>query len=85
VTVSFCWFEARRLSEPGCGEKAAPGGGDGRGGAVEESWYSGRPRYDRLEGREPRLYFVAMIDDATSPAYRHFVAQDSTEENLRLL
>jgi len=28
---------------------------------------------------------VAMIDDATSQAYRRFVAQDSTEENLRLL
>jgi hypothetical protein len=81
----FCWFEARRLFEPGCGEEAARGGGGGRGGAVEESSYGGTPRYDRLEWREPRLYFVAMIDDATSPAYRRFVAKDSTEENLRLL
>jgi hypothetical protein len=38
-----------------------------------------------LEGRGPRLYLVAMIDDATSQAYARFVEQDSTEENLRVL
>ena len=41
--------------------------------------------HDWLEGRGPRLYLVAMIDDATSQAYGRFVGQDSTEENLRVL
>jgi Helix-turn-helix domain len=41
--------------------------------------------HDGLEGRGPRLYLVAMIDDATSLAYARFVEQDSTEENLRTL
>jgi hypothetical protein len=41
--------------------------------------------HDWLEGRGPRLYLVAMIDDATSQAYACFVEQDSTEENLRVL
>jgi hypothetical protein len=41
--------------------------------------------HDWLEGRGPRLYLVAMIDDATSQAYGCFVGQDSTEENLRVL
>ena len=41
--------------------------------------------HDWLEGRGPRLYLVAMIDDASSQAYARFVAQDSTEENLRVL
>jgi len=41
--------------------------------------------HDWLEGRGPRLYLVAMIDDATSQAYARFVGQDSTEENLRVL
>jgi hypothetical protein len=41
--------------------------------------------HDWLEGRGPRLYLVAMIDDASSQAYARFVEQDSTEENLRVL
>ena len=41
--------------------------------------------HDWLEGRRPRLYLVAMIDDASSQAYARFVEQDSTEENLRVL
>jgi len=41
--------------------------------------------HDWLEGRGPRLYLVAMIDDATSQAYARFVEQDSTQENLRVL
>jgi hypothetical protein len=41
--------------------------------------------HDWLEGRGPRLYLVAMIDDATSRAYARFVEQDSTEANLRVL
>ncbi len=41
--------------------------------------------HDWLEGRGPRLYLVAMIDDATSLAYARFVEQDSTKENLRVL
>jgi transposase len=42
-------------------------------------------QHDWLEGRGPRLYLVAMIDDATSRAHARFVAEDSTEENLRVL
>lgn len=41
--------------------------------------------HDWLEGRGPKLYLVAMIDDATSQALGRFVEHDSTEENLRLL
>lgn len=41
--------------------------------------------HDWLEGRGPRLYLVAMIDDASSQAYGRFVKADSTEENLRVL
>jgi len=41
--------------------------------------------HEWLEGRGPKLYLVAMIDDATSRAYARFVSQDSTEENLRVL
>ena len=41
--------------------------------------------HDWLEGRGPRLYLVAMIDDASSRAYGRFVGHDSTEENLRVL
>ncbi len=41
--------------------------------------------HDWLEGRGPRLYLVAMIDDATSRAYARFGRHDSTEENLRVL
>jgi hypothetical protein len=41
--------------------------------------------HDWLEGRGPRLYLVAMIDDASSQAYARFVGQDSTQENLRVL
>jgi transposase len=38
-----------------------------------------------LEGRGPKLYLISMIDDATSRMSAHFVAHDSTEENMRLL
>lgn len=38
-----------------------------------------------LEERGPKLYLVAMIDDATSQAYARFVEHDSTEANLRVL
>ena len=41
--------------------------------------------HDWLEGRGPKLYLVAMIDDATSRARARFVEHDSTEENLKLL
>jgi transposase len=41
--------------------------------------------HDWLEGRGPKLYLVAMIDDASSRAYARFVSHDSTEENLRVL
>lgn len=39
--------------------------------------------HDWLEGRGPRLYLIAMIDDATSRLYGRFVESDSTEENMR--
>jgi transposase len=41
--------------------------------------------HDWLEGRGPKLYLVAMVDDATSRAIGRFVARDSVEENLKLL
>jgi hypothetical protein len=41
--------------------------------------------HDWLEGRGPKLYLVAMIDDASSQAYARFVEHDRTEENLRVL
>jgi transposase len=41
--------------------------------------------HDWLEGRGPKLYLVAMIDDASRRAYGRFVRQDSTEANLRVL
>lgn len=41
--------------------------------------------HDWLEGRGPRLYLIAMIDDATSQAMAYFVEHDSTEQNLRML
>lgn len=41
--------------------------------------------HDWLEGRGPKLYLIAMIDDATSRLYARFARHDSTEENLRTL
>jgi transposase len=41
--------------------------------------------HDWLEGRGPRLYLVAMIDDATSELTARFATSDSTVENMRLL
>jgi transposase len=41
--------------------------------------------HDWLEGRGPKLYLIAMIDDATSTVYGRFARHDSTEENLRTL
>jgi len=38
-----------------------------------------------LEKRGPKLYLIAMIDDATSRLWGRFVEHDSTEENLRTL
>jgi hypothetical protein len=39
--------------------------------------------HEWLEGRGPRLYLIAMIDDATSRLEARFVEHDSSEENLR--
>src|SRR5712691_1421030 len=39
--------------------------------------------HDWLEGRGPRSYLIAMIDDATSRVYARFAGHDSTEENMR--
>jgi transposase len=41
--------------------------------------------HDWLEGRGPRIYLIAMIDDATSRLHARFVDSDSTEENMRTL
>jgi predicted DNA-binding protein (UPF0251 family) len=41
--------------------------------------------HDWLEGRGPKLYLVAMIDDATSRAVARLVEHDTTAENMRLL
>ena len=41
--------------------------------------------HDWLEGRGPKLYLVAMIDDATSRALARLVEHDTTAENMRLL
>jgi hypothetical protein len=41
--------------------------------------------HEWLEGRGPRLYLIAMIDDATSRLEARFVEHDSCEENLRTL
>jgi DNA-binding Lrp family transcriptional regulator len=38
-----------------------------------------------LEGRGPRIWLVAMIDDASSRLWARFVERDTTEENLRTL
>ncbi len=38
-----------------------------------------------LEERGPRLYLIAMIDDATSELTARFAESDSTAENMRLL
>ena len=70
--------------------EAAPGGGGARVAAARRSCRGELVQWDTsvhdwLEGRGPRLYLVAMIDDASSQAYGRFVEQDSTEENLRVL
>ncbi len=41
--------------------------------------------HDWLEGRGPKLFLLAMIDDATSRARARFAEHDTTEENFRLL
>lgn len=38
-----------------------------------------------LEGRGPKIYWIAMLDDATSRALARFASHDSTAENMRLL
>lgn len=41
--------------------------------------------HDWLEGGGERLYWIAMIDDATSRLVARFVRSDSTAENMKLL
>jgi DNA-binding Lrp family transcriptional regulator len=41
--------------------------------------------HDWLEGRGPRLCYLAMIDDATSRVVGRFAAHDTCAENMRLL
>jgi hypothetical protein len=41
--------------------------------------------HDWLEGRGPRIYLIAMIDDATSRSVARFAEHDSTAENMRVL
>jgi transposase len=38
-----------------------------------------------LEDRGPKIYLIAMVDDATSRALARFARHDSTAENMRLL
>ena len=38
-----------------------------------------------LEGRGPKIYLIAMVDDATSRGMARFAQHDSTAENMRLL
>ena len=38
-----------------------------------------------LEGRGPKIYLIAMVDDATSRGLARFAEHDSTAENMRLL
>ena len=76
---------------PDCGRRGGRGwnestcgGRDGeRAGAELLQWDTST--HDWLEGRGPRLYLIALIDDATSQATARFVDHDSTEENLRML
>jgi hypothetical protein len=41
--------------------------------------------HDWLEGRGPKMYLIAMVDDATSRALARFAENDSTAENMGLL
>ena len=41
--------------------------------------------HDWLERRGPKLYLIAMIDDASSELLARFVESDSTAENMRVL
>ena len=41
--------------------------------------------HDWLEGRGDEIYLINMIDDATSQWFAHFVASDSTLENMNHL
>jgi hypothetical protein len=41
--------------------------------------------HDWLEGRGPKLYLVALIDDATSRLWARFVESDTTAANLQTL
>lgn len=41
--------------------------------------------HDWLEGRGPRIYLIAMIDDATSRLKARFVEGDTTVGNMKLL
>ena len=41
--------------------------------------------HDWLEGRGEKLYWIAMIDDATRRWFARFERHDSTEENMKLL
>ena len=41
--------------------------------------------HDWLEGRGPKLYLIAMIDDATGELTARFAEHDSTDDNMRLL
>lgn len=41
--------------------------------------------HDWLEGRGPKLYLIAMIDDASSQLTARFALSDSTAENMQVL
>ena len=55
-----------------------------RRGCVGELVQWDTSEHDWLEGRGEKIYYVAMMDDATSRVLSRFVRQDSTEENMKL-
>jgi len=70
--------------------------GRARGNEPAHVWRERRSRFGELvqwdtsdhewlEGRGPRFYLIAMIDDATSRAIAQFVTHDSTETNMGVL
>ena len=77
------WMIAAGLWKAGRAKMVEVHGWRQRRSAVGELVQWDTSDHDWLEGRGPRLYLIAMIDDATSRVYARFVLHDSTEENMR--
>ena len=71
---------AAEASEGDADSRVAPASGI-RGELVQ--WDTSE--HEWLEGRGPKLYLIAMIDDATSELTARFALSDSTAENMQLL